>query len=230
MPAADAGAALTNPAATELMTMAPMGSRNVAIRRLDSLRCTLSSPSFLRFVTGDIGQKCPEPKGVFLTKYERGPAGQGRRGQPFRVAAAPHVVPTPRQPHAVRNRWATRSQRDADVCAGPPAPLSSWRSVTSARLAQPPRPRAVPITAPCPGRPVWGRPGCAADGSAGGALTPGEGRARARPQCGAGSRRLRPKWSRRTNAGTAGPRRRRRRNRWRSPPPGPPRTGPGPTR
>jgi hypothetical protein len=50
MPAADAGAALTNPAATELMTMAPMGSRSVAIRRLALLRCTLSSSSLLLFV------------------------------------------------------------------------------------------------------------------------------------------------------------------------------------
>ena len=76
MPAADAGAALTNPAATELMTMAPMGSRNVAIRRLASLRCTLSSPSFLRFVTGDIGQKCPEPKRSF-DERRTNPAGPG---------------------------------------------------------------------------------------------------------------------------------------------------------
>ena len=43
MPAADAGV-LVSPAATVLITMAPMGSNSAAMRRR-ALRCTLSSPS-----------------------------------------------------------------------------------------------------------------------------------------------------------------------------------------
>jgi hypothetical protein len=64
MPAADAGGAPANPAATVLRTMAPMGSRSVATRRR-VLRSTVSSPSFLLFVRGGIGRKCGIRRGLF---------------------------------------------------------------------------------------------------------------------------------------------------------------------
>ena len=64
MPAADAGA-LVSPAATVLMTMAPMGSRSVAMRRR-ALRCTLCFPLFAcSSFTSRYRNELAEPNGSF---------------------------------------------------------------------------------------------------------------------------------------------------------------------
>ena len=227
MPAADAGDVPANPAATVLRTMAPTGSRSVATRRR-ALRSTVSFPSFLLFVRGGIGRKGRKPNRTFrlnLNYCRRSRACRGRTtkfehalSQPTRTVVATPVSCLRRDARDVpRNRSATDWQWSgvpAQVCSGCAmhrrrARRSTWLGVSDSGCD-------APFVGELTRRART--------------LTPGAGRAPARPQCCAESQRCRPRWCRRTNAGTAASTHRRRRSRWRSPPPGPPRIAPGPTR